>query len=175
MKHALALCRLPNSDQIFSFGGVTQAKPNTYPYFVVKPWGNDEILYFTPKGDSAPSPTQPIQANTTFATYESIFNAYHDAFESGSIQKTILSKIKHVDLTSELDQNACFERLNAIRNDSFNYLLLHPSLGSWVGASPEILLEKRGDQLKTVSLAGTQKNLKVHMNGDQRNVKNKIW
>ncbi len=32
-----------------------------------------------------------------------------------------------------------------------------PNLGSWIGASPEILIKTKGDQFSTMSLAGSQK------------------
>lgn len=37
------------------------------------------------------------------------------------------------------------------------YALSHPVAGTWIGASPELLLKKNGDALSTVSLAGTVK------------------
>ncbi|MFM7729112.1 MAG: chorismate-binding protein, partial [Flavobacteriales bacterium] len=36
------------------------------------------------------------------------------------------------------------------------YALHHPTFGTWVGATPELLLHKKGSAYHTVSLAGTQ-------------------
>lgn len=37
------------------------------------------------------------------------------------------------------------------------YLFTHSDVGTWIGATPETLLSKKGNVLKTMSLAGTQK------------------
>ncbi len=37
------------------------------------------------------------------------------------------------------------------------YLFSHPDCGTWLGASPETLLKREGNRLRTMSLAGTQK------------------
>ncbi|PHS08960.1 MAG: isochorismate synthase [Kordia sp.] len=51
----------------------------------------------------------------------------------------------------DLFKNALMEYSNA-----FVYLWYHPEVGCWIGATPEVLLQTRNNQFKTMSLAGTQ-------------------
>jgi len=51
----------------------------------------------------------------------------------------------------DLFKNALMEYSNA-----FVYLWYHPEVGCWLGATPEVLLQTRNNQFKTMALAGTQ-------------------
>lgn len=42
---------------------------------------------------------------------------------------------------------------------AFVYCFYHPKIGTWLGATPELLLNVKEDVLKTISLAGTQKDV----------------
>ncbi|WP_417611982.1 isochorismate synthase [Owenweeksia hongkongensis] len=50
-----------------------------------------------------------------------------------------------------------FKKLVEVYPKACVYLFTHPEVGTWMGATPETLLSKKGDVLKTMSLAGTQK------------------
>lgn len=50
--------------------------------------------------------------------------------------------------------NALLNLMNAYEN-SWVYLWHHPSIGTWMGASPELLLAYKDNQLQTMALAGT--------------------
>ena len=54
------------------------------------------------------------------------------------------------------DPVSMFETLCAAYPDAFVFFLSLKGHGTWIGASPELLLEKRGDRLSTMSLAGTR-------------------
>lgn len=73
-------------------------------------------------------------------------------------QKIIYSRIKPF----LLDTDNLFElfiTLKEIYSKAFVYLVNIPSIGCWMGASPEIFLKKKRDTIQTVALAGTQRDL----------------
>jgi isochorismate synthase len=50
-----------------------------------------------------------------------------------------------------------FRRLLKKYPDAFVYLMHHPKVGTWLGATPEKLLEVERNRIKTMALAGTKK------------------
>lgn len=75
--------------------------------------------------------------------------------KSGSIEKVVLSR--SVDVKCETAPLELFQKLLDEYNTAFCYLWHHPKVGTWLGATPEILLKIENQQLTTMSLAGTQK------------------
>lgn len=72
------------------------------------------------------------------------------------IQKTVLSRVKEVyfDESKSLD---LFYLLEQNYPKAFVYLLSDSKLGTWIGATPEVLLRKINQNGFTISLAGTKK------------------
>lgn len=71
--------------------------------------------------------------------------------------KAIFSRVKKVDF----DRTKVFQLFDALCEqypDTFVYLLSCEKLGTWIGASPEFVVEKMGRELYTMSLAGTKKD-----------------
>ena len=73
------------------------------------------------------------------------------------IQKTVLSRVKENDFdeTKSLD---LFYLLEQIYPEAFVYFFSDLNLGSWIGATPEVLLRKINQNGFTISLAGTKKS-----------------
>lgn len=78
-----------------------------------------------------------------------------EAVNSGSFSKVVLSRHE---VLENIDTNPIeiFKRLLHHYPTAFVYVWFHPKVGLWLGATPEILLSVRGNQLKTMALAGTQ-------------------
>lgn len=73
----------------------------------------------------------------------------------GAFEKIVLSrKIEEETSATPLQ---LFENLLFSYSTAFCYLWHHPKIGTWLGATPEILLETNNRKLTTMSLAGTQK------------------
>ena len=71
------------------------------------------------------------------------------------INKVVLSRIK----TCALDTDKywkLYTKLCESYPKAFVYLISSPHFGTWIGATPETLLESKGDIAKTMSLAGTK-------------------
>jgi isochorismate synthase len=72
--------------------------------------------------------------------------------------KVVPSRVKRVDLPPEHDLGDTFIRLCESYNNAFISLLSTPELGTWIGATPESLIEVDNQGIfKTMSLAGTQR------------------
>ena len=70
-------------------------------------------------------------------------------------KKVVLSrKVKTDCKTTPVD---LFLKLLDTYGNAFCYLWYHPKVGTWLGATPEILLKIENQQFTTMSLAGTQK------------------
>lgn len=120
--------------------------------FIIKPWkGKAFILDSSHTLQKVKFPKQ-----TSKEDYRSSFSKYLDAFQSGSLQKAILSAVIREKKPVGFDPLGYFFRLCESYPNAFAYLLYHPNSGTWCGASPEILLEGSGEQFSTVALAGTQ-------------------
>ncbi len=77
------------------------------------------------------------------------------AIERGELEKVVVSCIKHAPRKNQ-SPDSIFHRLTEHYPNTLVYALHHPEFGTWIGATPELLLHKTGSHFHTVSLAGTQ-------------------
>lgn len=77
--------------------------------------------------------------------------------EKGDLKKVVLSRRIEVDHDS--GPLVLFQRVLHEYPNAFCYLWHHPQVGTWIGATPEILIKSDGRHFKTMSLAGTQSAL----------------
>lgn len=95
------------------------------------------------------------QGETSLAEHREIVQSALQSIANGSFEKVVVSCIKLVPRGSQSLQTI-FERLTARYTNACVYALHHPVFGTWMGATPELLLHKQGTSFHTVSLAGTQ-------------------
>lgn len=76
------------------------------------------------------------------------------SIQNRAFDKVVLSRKVSFDLS--LDIFASFKNLLANYSSAFRYLLYHPKIGVWMGATPEQLVKIKNNELNTVALAGTQ-------------------
>lgn len=92
-----------------------------------------------------------------------ISKEYHDLIERAisNIQQHQFDKVvlsQKISLSSQhLKALDIFRRMLKKYPSAFVYCWYHPSVGLWLGATPEILATIDGNTLRTVALAGTQK------------------
>lgn len=98
--------------------------------------------------------TFPLDKDSDKDFYLKLINKAIDKIESGTINKVVLSR--SIDLEISKSPFALFKELLHQYTTAFCYIWFHPKVGLWLGATPEIFLETRNDQFKTMSLAGTQ-------------------
>lgn len=78
-----------------------------------------------------------------------------DTIKATDIKKVVLSRKELVPLSEKNPINIFKQLLNSYAS-AFVYCWYHPSIGLWLGATPETLLKVQGNRFNTMSLAGTQ-------------------
>lgn len=79
------------------------------------------------------------------------------AFQHLNLKKGVYSRVKKVAFDEQKAATLFFE-LAANYPNSFVYLVSSDFFGTWVGATPEVLLSIENEEAKTISLAGTKKS-----------------
>ncbi|MEH6536120.1 MAG: chorismate-binding protein [Psychroserpens sp.] len=93
-----------------------------------------------------------------------------DAIKNSQLKKVVLSRVESVSI-SEDNPIHIFQSLLKKYTSAFTYIWYHPSVGLWLGATPETLLNLQGQRFKTMSLAGTQPYLDTtEVEWDAKNV-----
>lgn len=78
------------------------------------------------------------------------------AIEAGNLEKIVAARTKMIPLPTEFDLGKTLAKLLSSYPHSFVNFFHLPGIGTWIGASPEVLIETKGDHFYTMSLAGTQ-------------------
>ena len=89
------------------------------------------------------------------ASYRDAFHCFHDAVSDGRFRKLVLSRSKTIATAEGEKPERLFLRACAAFPRLMIMLFHTRQSGTWLIASPEILLEKTGDMWHTVALAGT--------------------
>lgn len=75
---------------------------------------------------------------------------------SGAMEKVVLAKNYKFDLQSEVHVAAVFDALSHAYPNAFVYCFRSKTSGTWIGATPELLLKTHGKRGETAALAGTR-------------------
>lgn len=109
----------------------------------------------------------------TFKNEESVFVAnqkaylnglqyFIDGFELFGIEKAIFSRVKLVLKEDATELDAVFRRLaSTYQSQALVYLASDEQFGTWMGATPEILLSGNIDKIHSMALAGTKRSEKT--------------
>lgn len=119
---------------------------------------------------STPFHTKDIQCKSTPKTtfIQSVDKALN-TFENTELKKVIISKVKAEAIPPDLDITQKFFDLTQNYPLAFISLISSKTTGTWVGATPEILISiDKNNTFKTVALAGTQPN-------EGQNIKEAVW
>ncbi|HSF52486.1 MAG TPA: chorismate-binding protein [Algoriphagus sp.] len=79
-----------------------------------------------------------------------------EAIEAGVLEKVVPARTKVIAISEEFDLGKSFQKMLEAHPNSFVNFFHIPQVGSWIGASPEILIETKGDHFYSMALAGTQ-------------------
>lgn len=158
--------RLPHESEAHYLKGEARAIAS------LKEAGSKGILIHSFLGDSIyqiESPEQILPENFTWSLnspngeitwneseYLVAFKKIQAELNSGQFQKLILSRIKEI--KTEKNALVIFHELNHLYKNTFNYLFSSPETGTWIGATPELLLNSVNKLVSTVSIAGTKPN-----------------
>ncbi|HEX8659683.1 MAG TPA: chorismate-binding protein [Hymenobacter sp.] len=100
---------------------------------------------------------QPVPHAATEAEYTELVHAGVAAIEAGQMLKVVTSRAAHRRLPAGFDPLAAFAELARQYPRAFVSLVSVPGVGTWLGATPEVLAEVTADgTFHTMALAGTQ-------------------
>jgi len=109
----------------------------------------------SPQGPSLPEQAQGLPREMNKADYMRMAEPLLRLIREGECEKVVLSRTLHVDLTESTYLGDMLLKLKAKLDHAFVSLVHLPEIGTWMGATPELLLKKRPGRYFTVSLAGT--------------------
>jgi isochorismate synthase len=128
--------------------------------FVVRPFSGDEIFQFIESSDSPQNITGSIRTEDvpiySQEEYFDLANAYLSNFSNRGVDKAILSRIKKISFNHSF--NSLYNALCEEYPNAFVYLISSHRFGTWIGATPEVLLQAKGEIGFTMSLAGTKES-----------------
>lgn len=154
--------RIPNKEKVLKYGFFVQARiPYSDGFYISNSnktaiyrfnedenceKNSDEPFFFSERPPYAVSKKEYIVGAESLLKSFPIFN----------LRKAVYGRIK----TTEFDSEKSFELYEQLIEDhpnAFVYLVSSPQFGTWIGATPEVLLSMHGRQGYTMSLAGTRK------------------
>ena len=119
-------------------------------------WLSSNIPYAKPKHLKVSKSLPPSDAKTK----DDFLNMVEDAItaiDEKVFEKVVPSRIKKIPVTDNFDILTAFGKLCKAYPNTLVSLVHIPGIGTWLGASPEILVSvENGSIFKTVALAGTK-------------------
>lgn len=89
--------------------------------------------------------------------YEQLVKKSIDQIEAGTFEKIVPSRSKRFDLAESFGVIETFEKLCDTYPNAMISFISIPSVGTWIGASPELLIQVENNHIfKTVALAATK-------------------
>ncbi len=149
--------RMPG-DNLISFGsseGIVEGIG--LPGFVIAPFLTGEKIFTIPYSHTPRSMFGRCfnfpDHSTTHSEHENEISLIQDALSAAGGGKTVATRVK-IDNRS-VDAGATFLSLAKAYPDAFIYCFATPATGTWIGATPELLLSIANGHLHTMALAGT--------------------
>ena len=125
--------------------------------FVLTDFNQTRIFGFKPNEEEG---TISFSSEVPFVIDETTYLAQAADFiqeiATQKLSKAVFSRIKAIDFEGEKALDL-FNKLCEAYPSAFVYFVSSELFGTWVGATPEILIEVDGSNFKTMSLAGTKK------------------
>ena len=159
--------RLPNADSplIYEVGRPIVYKDNpSTDGFIISPFEKEgDILFYPFKKQLAHIPDDTsinLSSTSSSASLESPWNYQEYVAEairkikSGVFTKVVTSSRKIMKIS--VSAYSLFEKLVGKYPDAFVFLISTEEFGTWVGASPELLLQHESGKITSMSLAGTR-------------------
>jgi isochorismate synthase len=93
--------------------------------------------------------------STTAVDYEEIVKTSISKIEAGEFEKVVPSRFEDVPYHSDLNLIKIFDLLCSQHPQAFVSFVSSPQTGTWMGATPELLVSVSKNKFKTIALAGT--------------------
>ncbi|MDE6019335.1 MAG: chorismate-binding protein [Muribaculaceae bacterium] len=140
--------------------------------FVVAPFLNASENIHTIPFDFIPDSKEIIAINSSLplstprVDYYSEIKAIKEEL-NGKRGKTVAARVINLDIS--IDINATFDSLCQAYPEAFVFAFSTSETGTWIGASPELLLRKEEDFISTMALAGTRPRTEKDEMWDKKN------
>ncbi len=102
-----------------------------------------------------------VEDDSSRKAYSVVFQQMMHALEQKDVEKVVLARRMSVNSPAPDLLPFLFEQLCRSHPNAFVYFIDHPQTGRWIGASPELFLQKKGDVIETVAQAATR-STKAH-------------
>lgn len=89
-------------------------------------------------------------------TYLTNVTSFKKVFLEKNIKKAIFSRIHKEERNQQSVRSVFIELMNRYSDQACVYWVSGQQIGTWLGATPEVLLEGNKDEIHTMSLAGTK-------------------
>ncbi len=89
------------------------------------------------------------------ASYSNIFSSFHSRLVAGDFRKIVLARVAVEEAKKEIDMKDLFLHACSLYPRLFVALVSAPQTGTWLVATPEILLDGSHGEWHTMALAGT--------------------
>ncbi|MDE6381027.1 MAG: chorismate-binding protein [Muribaculaceae bacterium] len=163
--------RLPNATKVIS-GGSQRIVKGFAKGFVIAPFANPEegmmtipYDFINPEDKFTPLPAEIPTTTPREDFEEEVGLIIRSLFDKRS--KTVAARIIRIDASTDID--ATFDVLCSAYPDAFVFLFSTPLTGTWIGATPELLLRKEGEFISTMALAGTRQSSQSNEAWDEKN------
>lgn len=152
----MLIYRFPGKNIVQKMGSFEKQVSFSSFGFVVSSFNGEEKFIFTEKNQIVTESPNKSIISISKEEYINQGKKLVVAIQSLGIQKTVLSRIEtqHFDNEKTLD---LFYLLEKLYPTAFVYCFFDKVLGTWLGASPEILFQKHGNSGFTIALAATKR------------------
>ena len=151
---------LPNSETVVKRQGRFGLKTNGAESegFLVTDFLHQRIYSFEDQGElkvfvPCDVPSKPVVISPR--DYQIEAQGMLHAFPVMGVQKAVYSRVKNVSFDWR-SAESLFHGLVQKYPQAFVYLISSPLFGTWIGATPEVLIDRKGLEIKTVALASTK-------------------
>lgn len=107
--------------------------------------------------------------SSSLENYENYVAKAVDEIKKGACEKIVTSARKVIPFKN--DVFPIFKALCRKYPSAFVFFISTDDLGTWIGASPELLLSRKGEALKSMALAGTRASGQNTDKWDEKNIK----
>tara|TARA_Y100001970_G_C14156413_1_gene815841 strand:+ start:41 stop:1435 length:1395 start_codon:yes stop_codon:yes gene_type:complete len=121
-----------------------------------------------------------INDNIEKNDYLNIVDEIIDKVKSNNISKIVFARSKHISFDRPLDLRNIMKMIQDIYPDCINFFVKFPKSGIFFGSTPERLILKNGNYIKTQAIAGTMKrginldediSIATKLKTDKKNIK----
>ena len=166
-------CRVENGGEFVNIWNGDTVKSNiedlkfiNKPSFVVSQWGGFDKIELLSENHQLKNINElsslsildglnGVQDSTDFEDFYNHVNLIKSNINSQLYDKVVISRVVNSKIDKNIDLGDIYRNLCNMYPSSMVVLLRSPDLGTWIGASPEVLFRKTGNMFKVMSLAGT--------------------